>query len=346
MLLVTGAAGYIGSHFVRYYLSQNPSEELVALDNLSLGNLLSLDGPCHSRIHFYKAALGNSDAVAGIFQAHKIEAVVHFAANAYVGESQIKPFKYFDNNVVETLKFLEVMIAAQVKQLVFSSTCATYGNPQYSPLNEAHRQKPINTYGSTKLMVEEALRALALSSQLRFAALRYFNAAGADQTSDENSVIGESHEPESHLIPLALSAALAGNNNKNQLKIFGSDYPTKDGTCVRDYIHVNDLAEAHCLALKLIARPDFCGDMEESGNCGVALNLGTASGASVKEVIAAVEKVTGKSVPQVEVERRPGDPPELVADFTKAKEVLGWQPKYNLEQIVESAYHWELNRRF
>ncbi len=343
MLLVTGAAGYIGSHFVRHYLKQNPSAELVAVDNLSLGNLLSLDGSCNSRIHLYKTSLGSMDAIAGIFDAHEIDAVVHFAANAYVGESQIKPFKYFENNVVETLKFLQVMLAADVKQIVFSSTCATYGNPKYSPLNEAHQQRPINTYGSTKLMIEEALRALSLSSQLKYAALRYFNAAGAD-TSEKGSEIGESHEPESHLIPLALAAAMGRSNQP--LKIFGSDYPTKDGTCVRDYIHVNDLAEAHCLALKLIASADFNGDMEESANSGVAINLGTANGATVKEVIAAVEKVTGKNVPCLAVDRRPGDPPELVADYSKAKAVLGWQPQFNLEQVVESAYQWELTRRY
>ncbi len=343
MLLVTGAAGYIGSHFVRYYLKQNPSAELVAVDNLTLGNLLSLDGSCSSRIHLYKTSLGNIDAIGDIFNAHDIHAVVHFAANAYVGESQIKPFKYFENNVIETLKFLQVMVAADVKQIVFSSTCATYGNPEYSPLDEAHQQRPINTYGSTKLMVEEALRALALSSQLKYAALRYFNAAGAD-TSEKGSEIGESHEPESHLIPLALAAAMG--KNKQPLKIFGSDYPTKDGTCVRDYIHVNDLAEAHCLALKLIASTDFKGDMEESANNGVAINLGTANGATVKEVIAAVEKVTGKSVPCLPVDRRPGDPPELVADYSKAQAVLGWKPQFNLEQVVESAYQWELTRRY
>ncbi len=344
MLLVTGAAGYIGSHFVRYYLKQNLTAELVVVDNLSLGNLLSLDGSCNSRIHLYKTALGNSDAMAGIFAAHEIDAVVHFAANAYVGESQIQPFKYFENNVIETLKFLQVMLAAEVKQMVFSSTCATYGNPKYSPLNEDHPQRPINTYGSTKLMIEEALRALALSSQLKYASLRYFNAAGADATSEKDCAIGESHEPESHLIPLALAAAMGKSDTP--LKIFGSDYPTRDGTCVRDYIHVNDLAEAHCLALKLIAGADFKGDMAESAENGIALNLGTANGATVKDVVAAVEKVTGKAVPCQQVDRRPGDPPALVADFSKAKAVLGWEPQFNLEQVVESAYQWELNRRF
>jgi UDP-glucose 4-epimerase len=343
MILVTGAAGYIGSHFVRYYLKQNPEHELVAIDNLGLGNLRSLDGPEYKRIRFKQTDIGATDELSTIFATYQIKAVVHFAANAYVGESQILPFKYFDNNVIQSLKLLEAMTASGIKELVFSSTCATYGNPKYSPLNEAHSQKPINTYGSTKLMIEEALRALALSKQLKYVCLRYFNAAGADPQPEKGSEIGESHEPESHLIPLALAAALG---KRDSLKIFGTDYPTRDGTCVRDYVHVNDLAEAHCLALKLIAGDDYKGDLEESNELGMAINLGTAHGATVKEVVAAVEQVTGKKVPCQLVDRRPGDPAELVADFSKARDILGWQPKFDLLQTVESAYHWESNKRY
>jgi UDP-glucose 4-epimerase len=345
MILVTGAAGYIGSHFVRYYLKQNPEYDLVAVDNLSLGNALSLDSS-NKRIHFYNAAIGDPVALDKIFASHQIDAVVHFAANAYVGESQTKPFKYFENNVCETLRFFQSMQQAQVKKVVFSSTCATYGNPCYVPIDEKHPQKPINTYGSTKLMIEEALRALALSVQIKYVCLRYFNAAGADPNPAEGNEIGESHEPESHLIPLAISAALNLNSKNSRLKVFGNDYATADGTCVRDYIHVNDLAEAHCLALKLLGTDSFCGDVEESNNLGLALNLGTAHGASVKEVIAAVESVTGKAVPFDFVDRRPGDPPALVADYTKAVTVLGWQPRFDLRQTVESAYNWELKRRY
>lgn len=345
MILVTGAAGYIGSHFVRYYLKQNPDSDLVAVDNLSLGNALSLDSG-NRRLHFYNAAIGDPTAVDKIFASHQIDAVVHFAANAYVGESQTKPFKYFENNVCETLRFLQSMQQAQVKKIVFSSTCATFGNPCYVPIDEKHPQKPINTYGSTKLMIEEALRALALSVQVKYVCLRYFNAAGADPNPAVGQEIGESHEPESHLIPLAISAALNRDNKNIRLKVFGDDYATVDGTCVRDYVHVNDLAEAHCLALKLLSSDSFSGDVEESNKLGLALNLGTAHGASVKEVIAAVESVTGKAVPFDLVDRRPGDPPALVADYSKAAKILGWQPQFDLNQTVESAYNWELKRRY
>ncbi|CAN5136951.1 UDP-glucose 4-epimerase GalE [soil metagenome] len=345
MILVTGAAGYIGSHFVRYYLKQNPDAELVAVDNLTLGNSQSLDSNC-SRLHFYNAAIGDSAAVDKIFATHRVDAVVHFAANAYVGESQTKPFKYFENNVNETLRFLQSMQHAAVNKIVFSSTCATFGNPRYVPIDEKHPQKPINTYGSTKLMIEEALRALALSVQVKYVCLRYFNAAGADPSPPEGQEIGESHEPESHLIPLAISAALNKDGKGTRLKVFGNDYETPDGTCVRDYVHVNDLAEAHCLALKLLNSDSFVGDVEESNQLGLALNLGTAHGASVQEVITAVAAVTGSEVPYDLVARRPGDPAALVADFSKAQALLGWQPQFDLKQTVESAYHWELKRRY
>ncbi|HND06779.1 MAG TPA: UDP-glucose 4-epimerase GalE, partial [Candidatus Obscuribacter sp.] len=224
-------------------------------------------------------------------------------------------------------------------RLVFSSTCATYGKPQYLPIDEKHPQKPINPYGSSKLMVEEMLRALALSKGLKFACLRYFNAAGASDSGE----IGESHEPETHLIPLALMAALG---KIPQLKVYGDDYDTPDGTCIRDYIHVLDLAAAHCQALDLLKRPDFVGDMEESDGLGIAINLGTASGASVKEVIAQVEAVLDKPVPYQIEARRPGDPSRLVADNSKARRVLAWNPRYDLKRIIETAAQWELARRY
>jgi UDP-glucose-4-epimerase GalE len=337
MILVTGACGYIGSHFLRYYLERSPHTDLVAIDNLSVGHrevLKFLDG---GRLHFYPIDIGNPEVV-GILKRHEVDAVVHFAANAYVGESQVLPFKYFRNNVSETLGLLESMDKCGIKKLVFSSTCATYGNPRYSPINEEHPQKPINTYGTTKVMVEEALRSQALCRGLRYVCLRYFNAAGAHPSGE----IGESHAPETHLLPLAIAAAM-GKGPK--LKVYGQDYPTADGTCVRDYIHVNDLADAHCRALDLLSA-EYQGNLEEANGLGMALNLGTAQGASVKEVIAQVEAVVGSPVPHEFAERRPGDPAYLVADYSKAKSILGWQPAYDLRAIVETASNWEAKRTY
>lgn len=332
MILVTGACGYIGSHFVRYYLENVGS--VVCVDNLSLGHENAL--PEDERIHFYKMDIGDGRLV-DILIEHNVRAVVHFAANAYVGESQVVPFKYFANNVSQSLLLLEAMDRAKVRRLVFSSTCATYGRPRYSPIDELHPQKPINTYGSTKVMIEEALRSQALCRGLNYVCLRYFNAAGAHASGD----IGESHAPETHLIPLALGAALGGPG----LKVYGRDYDTADGTCVRDYIHVDDLADAHCRALKLL-EGGFEGNIEESDGLGLALNLGTAVGASVSEVIAMVEAVTGKTVPHEFSDRRQGDPAYLVADYSLAGRILGWQPRFDLRAIIETAYLWERKRRF
>lgn len=337
MLLVTGACGYIGSHFVCHYLSQT-DEDVVAVDNFSMGHRQSLT-PWQGRIRFYDHDIADREALARLMKENQVSAVVHFAANAYVGESQVLPFKYLDNNVGGSTGLLQAMAEAGVKRLVFSSTCATYGKPQYLPIDEKHPQKPINTYGSSKLMVEEMLRALALSKGLKFACLRYFNAAGASDSGE----IGESHEPETHLIPLALMAALG---KIPKLKVYGDDYDTPDGTCIRDYIHVLDLAAAHCQALDLLKRPDFVGDMEESDGLGIAVNLGTASGASVKEVIAQVEAVLDKPVPYQIEARRPGDPSRLVADNSKARRVLAWNPRYDLKRIIETAAQWELARRY
>lgn len=338
MILVTGAAGYVGSHFVRYYLRQNPDKELVVVDDLSMGHQEALEGPYRNRVRFFAEAV-SSPEIPAILRDNQVSVVVHFAANAYVGESQTQPFKYFSNNVVETLALLRSMDEAGVRSLVFSSTCATYGKPRFSPITELHPQKPINTYGSTKVMIEEALRSLALSKGLKYVILRYFNAAGADDSGD----IGESHAPETHIIPLCLAAALG---RAAAVNIYGNDYDTPDGTCVRDYVHVNDLAAAHIKAIELLGRDDYRGDIEESDQRGTAFNLGSASGASVLEIIAAVARVTGLSVPHKFAPRRPGDPGHLVADSSKAKAILGWQTTYDLDKIIATALAWEEKRRY
>lgn len=340
MILITGGLGYVGSHFALEYL-QDQDSSVVIVDDLSLGHREVLDALPVDRVHFYEGRVGDDRLLAKIFETHgqKLQAVVHFAARAYVGESQVEPFLYFDRNVIETLKLLQAVVEAGIKRFVFSSTCSTFGNPQYTPLDEKHPQKPINTYGSSKLMLEEALRALALSRSLKFVMLRYFNAAGADF----GCRIGESHEPETHLIPLAIQAALG---KRDRLSVYGNDYDTPDGTCIRDYIHVQDLAQAHIKALNMLGQNDFSGDLEASNNLGLAVNLGTSTGSSIMQVMAAIQKVSGRPVPHVFEPRRPGDPGVLVADNSKARDVLGWSPRYNLEQIIESAYRWESNRRF
>ena len=340
MILITGGLGYVGSHFALEYL-QDQDSSVVIVDDLSLGHREVLDALPVDRVHFYEGRVGDDRLLAKILETHgqKLQAVVHFAARAYVGESQVEPFLYFDRNVIETLKLLQAVVEAGIKRFVFSSTCSTFGNPQYTPLDEKHPQKPINTYGSSKLMLEEALRALALSRSLKFVMLRYFNAAGADF----GCRIGESHEPETHLIPLAIQAALG---KRDRLSVYGNDYDTPDGTCIRDYIHVRDLAQAHVKALNMLGQNDFSGDLEASNNLGLAVNLGTSTGSSIMQVMAAIQKVSGRPVPHVFEPRRPGDPGVLVADNSKARDVLSWSPQYNLEQIIESAYRWEANRSF
>ena len=340
MILITGGLGYVGSHFALEYL-QDQDSSVVIVDDLSLGHREVLDALPVDRVHFYEGRVGDDRLLAKILETHgqKLQAVVHFAARAYVGESQVEPFLYFDRNVIETLKLLQAVVEAGIKRFVFSSTCSTFGNPQYTPLDEKHPQKPINTYGSSKLMLEEALRALALSRSLKFVMLRYFNAAGADF----GCRIGESHEPETHLIPLAIQAALG---KRDRLSVYGNDYDTPDGTCIRDYIHVQDLAQAHVKALNMLGQNDFSGDLEASNNLGLAVNLGTSTCSSIMQVMAAIQKVSGRPVPHVFEPRRPGDPGVLVADNSKARDVLSWSPQYNLEQIIESAYRWEANRSF
>jgi len=321
-ILVVGGAGYIGSQTVKH-LSENGYQVIVA-DNLVYGHKEALD----TKIPFYKADLEDINTLRPIFKQHQIDGVLHFAAYTYVGESVQNPQKYYKNNLKGTINLLEVMLENNVKKIVFSSTCATYGNPQYMPMDEKHPQAPINPYGKSKYMVEQIFKDYAYAYGLKYIALRYFNAAGAD----ESAQMGESHNPETHLIPLVLRAIKGELKN---ITVFGTDYDTPDGTCIRDYVHVEDLAQAHRIALEKL--DTFCG----------FINLGTGNGTSVKEVIAAAEKVTGKKCPVVYGARRDGDPARLYADNKFAKNILGWQVKYpDIESIVRTAWNWEKNKKF
>jgi UDP-glucose-4-epimerase GalE len=264
-----------------------------------------------------------------VIKSYKVQAVVHFAASAYVGESMQRPRQYFRNNVTYTLRLLDAMMDMRVNHIVFSSSCATYGIPASVPIREEQIQTPINPYGESKRMVERILACYGEAYGLRWTALRYFNAAGADPDGE----LGEDHSPETHLIPLAIQAALG---EKPSLEIYGTDYPTPDRTAIRDYTHVMDLAEAHVAALRYML----------NSHENAAINLGVGSGHSVRQVVAAVERVSGRRVPVREVQRRAGDPPELVADPAKARELLGWKPQHSsLESIVETAWNWRLSRR-
>ncbi len=324
MILVTGGAGYIGSHYVQYALEQG--EQVVVLDNLAYGHKEAVP----EGVPFVDGDMGDAALLDKIFTEHSIDAVVHFAAYAYVGESVTDPSKYYNNNTCAALAVLDAMRRHNAKHFVFSSTCATYGNPQYVPMDEKHPQAPINPYGESKFFVEHILKAYDHAYGLRFTALRYFNAAGADP----QGRIGESHEPETHLIPLILQVA-AGT--RDHIGIFGTDYDTPDGTCIRDYIHILDLAQAHSLALKRL----------RDGHESAFYNLGSEQGYSVREVIAACEKVSGKPVRVMEGPRRAGDPPRLVASAGKAKSELGWTPRFqNMEEIIATAWNWEQHRRY
>jgi UDP-glucose 4-epimerase len=326
MILVTGAAGYIGSHFVREILAHSSDTEILAVDNLSTGHQESL--PNDSRVSFVESDIADNARMKKLMAEHRVEAVVHFAASCYVGESESDPFKYFNNNIVKTTSLLESMNAANVKRIVFSSSCATYGEPDQMPITEAHPQRPINVYGQTKYIVEQLLQTLHRKVGLSYVALCYFNAAGAHVSGE----IGESHQPETHLIPNAL-ATLTGE--KECLEIFGGDYSTRDGTCIRDYIHVCDLASAHISAL----------DLTKSG-CAQRINLGTGYGASVKEVVQACEAASGKKIPSKILPRRSGDPANLVADYALAKKLLNWEPKHDLKSIIDSAWKWEQAKHY
>jgi UDP-glucose-4-epimerase GalE len=321
-ILIVGGAGYIGSQTAKAVA--RAGLEPVVLDNLVYGHRWAARwGP------LVEGDIADRALVDRVFREHRVTAVVHFAAYAYVGESVVHPRKYFHNNVTGTLALLDAMVDHGIRDIVFSSTCATYGEPVKVPMAEDHPQKPINPYGESKLAVERILHWYEKAYALRYAALRYFNAAGADPDGE----IGEDHDPETHLIPLAIGAALG---RAAELKIFGTDYPTPDGTAIRDYIHVADLADAHLLALGRL----------DQGDKALALNLGTGKGHSVREVLASVEKISGRKVPRVEVGRRAGDPPALVADASLAAQRLGWRPKYAaLDTIVEHAFRWQEARR-
>ena len=317
-VLVVGGAGYIGSHCVRQLVAagHNP----VVLDNLVFGHRAAVD----PEVPFYSVNLGNESEVGKILRKEKIDIVMHFAAYAYVGESVTDPLKYYFNNVAATLHLLRCMMGSGVKKFVFSSTCATYGIPEKMPLVETMPQAPINPYGQTKLDIENALKAFAHAYGLSFAAFRYFNAAGAA----EDGTIGEQHNPETHLIPLLIDAATGKREN---VQIFGTDYPTPDGTCLRDYVHVDDLSRAHIAVFDKLDKP----------GTGLFYNLGTGTPTSVLEVIKAVENVTGKKVPTVIAPRRAGDPPALYADSSKAITELGWDIKFKtIEPIVATAWKW------
>jgi UDP-arabinose 4-epimerase len=320
-ILVTGGAGYVGSHACKALAASGYRP--VVYDNLSRGHREAVRwGP------LVEGNLHDSARLAETLASHRIAAVMHFAAFAYVGESMVDPGNYYWNNVGGTLALLNAMRDAGVGDIVFSSSCAVYGVPETVPIRATTATAPLNPYGDTKLAVEHALHWYAGAHGMRYAALRYFNAAGADPGGE----IGENHEPETHLIPLVLRAALGRGK---PIEIYGTDYPTRDGTAIRDYIHVADLADAHVRALAYLA----------AGGDSRALNLGTGSGSSVREVIAAVERIGGRKVPQREVARRPGDPPELVADPALARDRLGWLPRHSdLDTIIRTALAWETSR--
>ena len=322
MILVTGGAGYIGSHLVMALLEKG--KDVVVFDSLELGHVETVETlKKYGNLKFIKGNLKNLDDIRGVFMSNKgIEAVVHFAAYSQVAESVKNPQKYYYNNVYGTLNLLNAMMEFGVKKIVFSSTAATYGEPVYTPIDENHPQQPINPYGMSKLMVEKIMDDYDKAYDLKSVRLRYFNVAGADS----QTRIGEWHEPETHLIPNVLKATA-----DKTFKMFGTDYDTVDGTCVRDYINVEDLAQAHILAI----------DYLNNGGETNFFNLGTKDGNSVKEVFAVCEKVKGSSIPLEICPRRDGDPAALVADNSKAKDVLNWHPQHDLEYSITTANEWE-----
>ncbi len=315
-ILIAGGAGYIGSHTVRAL--QQSGTPVVVFDDLSAGHRAAIDAPLEV------GTLGDRAALARVFREHNPRAVIHFAAKCYVGESVTDPAKYYEHNVLYTWNLLQAMREFDCLRIVFSSSCATYGDPIEIPITEAHPQKPISPYGKTKLHMEHMIEDFAHAYGLSYAALRYFNAAGASQSGD----IGEDHDPETHLIPLILQVALG---QRDKIMMFGDDYPTPDGTCIRDYIHVEDLAAAHIAALGKL----------ESGERRLVCNLGTGTGFSVKEVIETARKVTGHAIPAETAARRPGDPPELVCGGNRAKQLFGWTPQRpGIEDIVGDAWNF------
>jgi UDP-glucose-4-epimerase GalE len=320
-VLITGGAGYIGSHTAKLLAASGHTP--IVFDDFTQGHDWAVKwGPLE------RGSLADQGRLREVFAAHKVEAVVHFAASALVGESMSQPTKYFRNNTVATLNLLDAMREAGVATIVFSSTCATYGDPVRVPIDETHPQTPVNPYGESKLMVEKILRWYGSAYGLKWIALRYFNAAGADPAGE----IGEDHDPETHLIPLVIGAALG---TRPPVKVFGTDYPTPDGSAVRDYVHVIDLADAHRRALEGL----------DNGTASQAINLGTGQGHSVRSVIDTINRVGRKKVPFEEAPRRAGDPPELVAAPGRARDVLGWSCRYAaLDVIVEHAWKWHAGR--
>ncbi|MFA6596626.1 MAG: UDP-glucose 4-epimerase GalE [Ignavibacteriaceae bacterium] len=322
-VLVTGGAGYIGSHVVRLLI--NKEIEVIVLDNLSRGHKASLP----QNVIFEEVDLLDREKLSAVIQKHNIDSVIHFAAFAYVGESVENPEMYYRNNVSGSFNLINALKEKGVRHFVFSSTCSLYGNPLHIPISEEETTKPINPYAKTKLMIEQILADYDSAYGMKHVALRYFNAAGASVGGE----IGESHFPEPHLIPLVLFTAL---DKRESISVYGDDYPTPDGTCIRDYIHVEDLAEAHVKALEYLNK----------GNSSQIINLGTGDGNSVKEVISVAEEVTGRKIKSVIAPRREGDPAVLVADNKKAKEILGWNPEFKLKDILQTAWQWHQNPKY
>lgn len=321
-ILVCGGAGYIGSHTVYELIKQG--YQVVVIDNLQTGHKEAV----HSEAIFYQGDMRDAKFLDEVFSKEKIDAVIHFAANSLVGESMTDPYKYYENNVYGTLKLLEAMRNHNVKRIVFSSTAAVYGEPKNIPILETDPTEPTNAYGETKLAMEKMFKWFDKAHGIKYISLRYFNVAGADISGE----IGEDHNPETHLIPLVLQVPL---NKREYISIYGDDYDTPDGTCIRDYIHVTDLANAHILALERLL----------NGSDSDVFNLGNGQGFSVKEIIEATRKVTGHPIPAKVVARRPGDPARLVASNKKAIEVLGWKIQYpNIEDIIASAWKFHQNK--
>ena len=320
-ILVLGGAGYIGSHTV--YELIEAGENVVVVDNLETGFRKAV----HPDAKFYQGDIRDRAFIDSVFEKEDIDGVIHFAANSQVGESMVNPLKYYNNNLCGTEVLLESMVAHGINKIVFSSTAATYGEPERIPILETDRTVPTNCYGETKLSMEKMFKWTTNAHDLRFVSLRYFNACGAHP----NGKIGEAHNPETHLIPLILQVP---NGKREYISIFGNDYETKDGTCVRDYIHVNDLAQAHILAMEYLRK----------GNDSNIFNLGNSVGFTVKEVVETARKVTGHPIPAKEEPRRAGDPSTLIASSEKAKDILGWKPKFDdLETIITTAWNWHKN---
>lgn len=321
-VLVTGGAGYIGSHTVK--MLQERGNKVIVLDNLSRGHIEAVP----EGVTFENVDLLDFDNLNRTLGKYEIDSVVHFAAFAYVGESVENPGMYYTNNVTGSINLIKALNNNGIKKIVFSSTCSLYGNPEVVPISERESLKPINPYAKTKYMIEQVLSDFEVSSGMKYVALRYFNAAGADFSGQ----IGESHEPETHIIPIVLEVALG---KREKVNVFGEDYPTEDGTCIRDYIHVNDLADAHLRALVHLEK-----------NSSEIINLGTGFGYSVKQIIDKAEEITGMKINKQITTRRAGDPAVLIADNKKAMDVLGWKPRYGLDEIISSAWKWHQNPKY